>query len=264
MKVNLSFAAFPGMRYDQAISHGLNEAVCEPTLGRLSVEQVQFAPQSCREQLTLERAQEITRRFPESRFRLHANVRVTAKHLLQADLAGWEKYPDYFAQLATVSRAINAPAYSAHAGLREMATFNEVLNAARRATDLFGCPVAVEGHYPTPRAGWKYNISTWNEYRALFESGVPFALDLSHLNIVAHCSRQTNDTLVAEMLACERCIEIHVSENDGHRDQHQMLRTEPWWWPLQSHFNPQAVVFSEGNQLRKSQDEKNRARDGVR
>ena len=250
MIANLSFAAFPASKYDDAVKNGLLAPVFEPTLGRLSVEHVQWVPQTCREQLTAEKAVEMVRQFPQTQFRLHANVRVLKQHHLRADLAGYSEFPDYFSEMARVSRAINAPAYSAHAGLREMATFDKVLSAARRAAEQFGCPVAVEGHYPTPREGNKYNVSTWDEYRALFESQVTYALDLSHLNILAHYSRQRNETLVAEMLECERCIEIHVSENDGRGDQHQMLKSEPWWWPLQMHFNPKAVVFSEGNQTR--------------
>ena len=253
MIANLSFAAFPGCKYDQAIQMGLLIPLSEPALGRLSVEHVQWVPQTCREQLTVEKAVDMARQFPSTRFRLHANVRVMKNHLLRADLSGYSVFPDYFSEMARVSRAINAPAYSAHAGLRAMATFDEVLAAARRAADQFGCPVAVEGHYPTPREVNKYNVSTWDEYRALFESGVGYALDLSHLNILSHYSRHRNETLVAEMLACERCIEVHVSDNDGRGDQHQVLRSEPWWWPLQSHFNPNAIVFSEGNQKRSSQ-----------
>lgn len=49
------------------------------------------------------------------------------------------------------------------------------------------------------------------------------------------------------MLACDRCIEVHVSDNDGSGDWHQVCQATPWWAPLLSHINNQAVVFSEGN-----------------
>ena len=73
-----------------------------------------------------------------------------------------------------------------------------MFDKARRCSDLFGCPVAIEGQYPA--AGddpHKLLVSSWPEYRAVLDSGVPYALDLSHLNILAHRTGQRDDTLVA-------------------------------------------------------------------
>ncbi len=252
MIANVSLAVFPGLDYSQALQRGLVETCSEPLLGALATEHVQLVPQGCRQQLTMELAQEITLRFPATRFRLHANVRVLKNHNLNGDLAAWRVFPEYFAELARISRGIAAPAYSAHAGERAHGSLSDVLVAAQSAADLFGCPVAVEGHYPTPREPNRWNISSWDEYQLLFESGVPYALDLSHLNIVAFRSGSQQRSLVTEMLACERCIEIHLSDNDGRGDQHQVLNRAPWWWSLQPYFNPAAVVFSEGNQKRQS------------
>lgn len=251
MIANVSLAAFPGLDYAQALQRALVETCYDPLLGVLSTEQVQLVPQGCRQQLTMELAQEITRTFPSTRFRLHANVRVLKSHHLNGDLASWAQFPEYFAELARISRCIGAPAYSAHAGERARANLAGVIDSALRAADLFGCPVAVEGHYPTPKEPERWNVATWDEYRHLFESGAPYALDLSHLNIVACRSGHQQHALVTEMLACERCIEIHLSDNDGHGDQHQVLQRAPWWWCLRPYFNPNAVVFSEGNQKRK-------------
>ncbi|MDR2032821.1 MAG: hypothetical protein LBP86_11370 [Azoarcus sp.] len=88
---------------------------------------------------------------------------------------------------------------------------------------------------------------TWAEYRALFESGVPYALDLSHLNILATWSGRRETALVAEMLACERCLEIHVSDNDGHGDGHLVCEAPPWWFDLLDGCHGGAVIFAEGN-----------------
>lgn len=125
------------------------------------------------------------------------------------------------------------------------ATLDGVFDHARRCADRFGCPVAIEGMYPAKHAA--YLISTWAEYRALFDSGLPYALDLSHLNIVAVQSGVRHDALVADMLACERCREIHVSDNDGTGDQHRVGTSPAWWWPLLARAHPGAVIFSEGN-----------------
>ena len=111
------------------------------------------------------------------------------------------------------------------------------------ANPLFGCRVAVEGHYPT--RGDVFHIATWAEYAALHESGVDFALDLSHLNIVASHSGVIETNLVREMLASEHCLEVHVSGNDGTRDQHARLTREPWWLSLLGDVHPDAIVFCE-------------------
>ena len=123
-----------------------------------------------------------------------------------------------------------------------------MLDDARRCADLFDCPVGVEG--PSTSAGDVWLVSSWAEYRAVFESDVPYALDLSHLHILATRTGRFETTLVAEMLACERCVEVHVSANDGRGDWHQVCTEPPWWHPLLRHIHSNAVVFSEGNHRR--------------
>ncbi|WP_296224948.1 hypothetical protein [Ralstonia sp. UBA689] len=188
--------------------------------------------------------------FPGIQFRLHANVRVLPRHRL-ADLSTFDADLDWFQQAARISQRLSAPAYSAHAGYRHNATLSQVLNNTRRCADLFGCPVAVEGLYPDRHDAQL--VSTWEEYRTVFASGVPYALDLSHLFIVAHRYGR-EDGLVVDMLACERCIEVHVSDNDGSGDWHRVCHEPPWWYRLLAYLHPDAVVFSEGNHRRASEE----------
>ncbi|WP_084545947.1 hypothetical protein [Cupriavidus malaysiensis] len=214
----------------------------EPLFGELSVTHVQLAPQ-IRTVLDLEVADKLKLDHPNTRFRLHANVRVTEKFTL-ADLAGFERHMDWFKAAADVSRALGATAYTAHAGRRAEASLARALRYARQCADLFGCPVGIEGGYPD-RAGAQL-VSSWAEYRAVFESGVPYAIDLSHVHILSEASGERQETLLAEMLACERCIEVHVSDNDGLRDTHEICAEPPWWHSSLDHVNASAIVFSEG------------------
>jgi hypothetical protein len=245
MKAHVSLACWPGLHHQQAALR-LADPPSEPCFGRLSVEHVQLVPQSMG-RLDEALADDLRVACPGSRFRLHANVRVLPRHVI-ADLAGFHGHAEWFGQAARISQRLQAPAYTAHAGRRCQATLDEVLENARRCADLFDCPVGVEGHYPTPGDAWL--LSCWEEYRTLFESGVPYALDLSHLHIVAVQSGRREETLVAEMLACERCLEIHVSANDGRSDRHEVCGEPPWWYPLLANAHPAAVVFSEGNHRR--------------
>lgn len=249
MKAHTSLACWPGLRHDAAAAL-LREPVEEPLFGRLSTEHVQLVPQSlgC---LDEKLADALRAAHPDTRFRLHANVHVLPRRRL-ADLSGFALHADWFAQAARISRRLDAPAYTAHAGHRCEADLATMLDHARRCADLFGCPVGVEGHYPVPGDVWL--VSGWAEYRTVFESGVLYALDLSHLHILATRTGSSETTLVAEMLACERCIEVHVSANDGRGDWHQVCTEPPWWHSLLPHIHPDAAVFSEGNHRRARND----------
>lgn len=244
--VHVSLASWPGLRHEQAAQH-LSEEIGEPLFGVLSTAHVQLVPRNFG-MLTEDLTEQLMAAFPQVRFRLHANVRVLPENRI-ADLSGYRTHADWFECAARISRHLTAPAYTAHAGLRSESTLPAMLDNARRCADLFGCPVGVEGLYPAPSDPWL--VSSWAEYRQLFESGVPYALDLSHLNILAVCSGVRDDALVREMLACQRCIEVHVSANDGRGDWHQVCEQVPWWHPLLASIHPQAVVFSEGNHRRK-------------
>ncbi|HDR9471849.1 MULTISPECIES: hypothetical protein [Burkholderia cepacia complex] len=240
---NVSLAAWPGLRFEEAVAEAIDRPPHEPLLGTLECNHIQLCPQN-RGVLTPELAQDLRHRFPRTRFRLHANVRVLAARRL-ADLADWNPGDPYWQALAARSQSLAALAYTAHAGRRDRCTLSGLFDNARHAAALFNCPVGIEGHYPTRDN--PYLISDWNEYRVLFDSGVPYALDLSHLNIVSVRTRCREQTMVREMLACERCIEVHLSGNNGTRDEHRVLEQEPWWWSLLDAIHDHAVIFSEGN-----------------
>lgn len=245
MKAHVSLACWPGLYHEDAAQR-LADPPVEPCFGRLSTEQVQLVPQSMG-LLDETLVDALSEAFPDTQFRLHANVRVLARHVI-ADLSGFETHTEWFVQAARISQRLKAPAYTAHAGRRRQATLVGMLECARRCADLFGCPVGVEGHYPTPDNSWL--VSNWEEYRTLFESDVPYALDLSHLHIVATKSGRREVSLVAEMLSCERCLEVHVSANDGRGDRHEICTEAPWWYALLPRVHPKAVIFSEGNHRR--------------
>lgn len=240
--VHVSLGAYGRISHLLAIAQMLAYPPEEPLLGKLSTERVQLCPQN-HGTLDVEVAKEIRRLLPHIEWRLHANVRVDQVYRW-IDIGDWPQQRDYFDALAAVSKALDAPAYSAHAGRRDRATLVDVLNYARQLAYLFGVPVAIEGHYPTVDDFWL--ISSWREYQTLFESGVPYALDLSHLHILARQTGRYETGLLQEMLACERCLEVHISSNNGQADQHRPITEKPWWFPLLKKAHSKAVVFSEG------------------
>ena len=240
-----SLACWPGLTHMAGAAAAMS-GVREPLTGALHTDHVQLVPQSA-DVLDEALAEVMAKTWPSTTFRLHANVRVMPRRRL-ADLCTFERDLDWFTAAARVHHVLGADTYSAHAGLRRDASFAELLDNARRCSDLFGCEVAIEGQYPIAGAEpHKLLVSTWPEYQSLLDSGVPYALDLSHLNIVAHGTGRREDGLVADMLASPKCREVHISANDGRGDWHQVVRKETWWWPLLHHIHADAVIFSEGN-----------------
>ncbi|WP_290525981.1 hypothetical protein [Alcanivorax sp.] len=240
--VHVSLGAYGRVPHLVAIADALADPPSDPLLGRLDTSRMQICPQNTGV-LDLELCQQLREQYPHIEWRLHANVRTRSQHGF-IDLADWPKHEDYFSELGKLSRALSAPAYSAHAGKRSHASVEQVIDYSCELTDLFGIPVAIEGHYPMPDDRWLF--SSWAEYRQLLESDAYFALDLSHLHILASRTRTIETGLVREMLSCERCIEVHVSHNDGQRDQHLPLVHLPWWLPVLRHTDNQAAIFSEG------------------
>ncbi|MCA3173958.1 MAG: hypothetical protein ING36_00245 [Burkholderiales bacterium] len=247
--IHCSMAAFPGMSHLDAVKLAIARQATgqleESALGLISLGHVQLVPQNrgCIDPCL---ASGLREAYPHIQFRLHANVRVSDRWAIY-DLAGFKLLHSHFVEAARIHALLGATAYSAHSGRRDQATLPELFDYARRAADLFNSPVAIEGQYPT--AHNEYLISSWQEYQTLFESGVPYALDLSHLNIVAQQTGETWTTLVREMLSSDRCLEVHLSDNDGTGDHHQRLNRQPWWFDLLKDINPDAVLFTEGNHL---------------
>jgi hypothetical protein len=247
--IHLSLAALPGLRHEEAArtAHIWSQAglLSEPLLGAIRLDRVQLVPQG-RGVLDFGLCETLQEEHPNTQFRLHANCRVLPARHVMADLSGLSLHEPYFDQAAKISKALCAQAYSAHAGRRSEATMGEMMDNARRLSDRFDCPVAIEGHYPDAHNTWLVN--SWSEYEQVWASGLPYALDLSHLNILRHKTRHTEWDLISEMLSSDQCLEVHVSANDGHGDQHQICADEVWWWDvLQVCTHPDAVIFSEGN-----------------
>lgn len=244
MKINLSLAAYPRHSALRAMRRATEEKVSEPLIGRLHLDHVQICPQNTGV-LTPEVIQELMLYYPHTQFRLHANARVEYKRQV-VDLDSFDPMSSYWKRLRAVSFSLRAPAYTAHAGLRANCSLVDVLANTLRAEDFMGIPVGIEGHYPTPRG--IYLLDSWTDYKVLLNSGVNYALDLSHLQILAEQTKMYHTGLMRELLSSAHCLEVHVSDNDGRRDSHKLLEQEPWWWPLLKYVHPNAVIFSEGTQ----------------
>jgi hypothetical protein len=243
--VHVSLGAYGRVPHLVAITDALADPPSDPLLGQLDTTRMQICPQNTGA-LDLEWCQQLRALHPDIEWRLHANVRTRKEHGF-IDLADWPEHRSYFRELAKLSDALAAPAYSAHAGRRRHGSIEQVIEHSHALSDLFGIPVAIEGHYPIPDNIWLF--SSWAEYQMLLESSAYFALDLSHLHILASRTRTIETALVIEMLTCERCLEVHVSHNNGRYDQHLPLVHVPWWLSVMELADTHGVIFSEGRVL---------------
>ena len=253
MNVQTSLACYPGKHVLDAATLAAAEAaagtLAEPGLGVLGLEHVQLVPQNLGllDESLVDAVQAL---LPASRLRLHANTRLLEKHRF-ADLARLDRDLDWWARAVQMASHLGCASWSAHSGARSDCSLQQLLDNARRVNEWMRgrCRIAIEGQYPTP--GDRLLVSTWAEYEQLLGAhDVDFAIDLSHLHILAHHDGR-QDALVRELLQSPRCVEVHLSSNDGRADTHRTLSSlDVWWAPLLPHIHPGAVVFTEGNRLR--------------
>ena len=235
---------FPGLRYEDGVAEAM--ALCG-TREDLDPSHLQLCPQSwgaVDEGL----AYTLQERYPGTSFRLHSNVRTPAgvdEVTAADDCPGAMKRLLCFDQL---SACFGAPVYSLHAGTRQQMSLSQMFDNLRRLNDRFEMTVAVEGMYPHPRHD--YLLDSWADYEALLKAKLPFALDLSHLNIVAYREKRRDLQLTRSLLASPCCLEVHLADNNGHADQHHPLSTDrrEWWWPALDALQEGAVVFAEERQ----------------
>lgn len=248
--IHTATASFPAMPLLDAVK-ACASGISEPLLGTLSSAHMQLCPQS-RGRITEAVCDELMARHPQTQFRLHANVHVLERGMVRWDASNFSADTQhYFQRLAEISKRLNAPAYTLHAGHQSNASLSQMIENLKRIQDIFGdIKVGVEGLYPS-RSNPQL-MDDWASYASVIESGAFFALDLSHLKILPKATSAEHIAQLSEWLTLDNCLECHLSDNNFLHDEHSLLDVEPYWWDAfqTTVINPTAVVFSEGNQLR--------------
>jgi len=246
-KIMAASALAPGISHARAMA-AIAAGVADPVLGPISADEVQLCPQHSGK-LHEALIDELMDAHPNTRFRIHATPRVSGDHHHRiVDAANVSEHPEQIARTAELSRRMKAPAYTLHAGRRSEGTLEKAIDNVKRLQDLFQCPVGIEGLYPSNGPNDVWLMATWAEHEAVLRSGVPVAIDLSHLNIVARRERDERPDLVEELVSSPNVIELHLSDNQARLDSHQpMTPGKPVWWMKHlAAVNPAATVFYEG------------------
>lgn len=249
MMINASTAMFPGLPLLDAVRLLHETDISEPLFGPISTRHVQLCPQNAT-QITEALCDDLLDTYPDTKFRLHANAHVLKNRVIidASDSIDRAINVEYFQQLALISRRLNAPAYSLHAGYVHNNDMTGMIRNVKFIQQLFGdIPVAVEGLYPL--AVKQQLMRSMLEYEMVYEHGLNVALDLSHIKIIAKRGAFSIQML-KDMLESPQTLEVHLSDNDGTRDAHVPLSEEPFWWDtLQSAtLHKHTTIFTEGNQ----------------
>jgi hypothetical protein len=117
--------------------------------------------------------------------------------------------------------------WSLHAGHSMHASLDQVIERVRLLGQWSGgrIDVAVEGNPPSPGA----LLSSWDDYRMLLDSGVPYVVNTAHLEILE--SREGEDDCVTgRIFALPQCRLVHASGTDGRGLRRWLLADKPWWF----------------------------------
>lgn len=248
-------AAFAGFTHHEAAAR-IAQGLSEPLLGALDGSQVQLCPQNS-STLGEEECARLREDFPSVAFRVHANASCGGKFGLHDASSDWSSraFQEWKAMLRRACQALDAPAYSWHAGRSTNASLSQALARTKDLEQELGIPVGIEGLYPSAATPWL--MSSFEDYRAAMASGAAFAIDLSHWQIVAKASGRREMGLLRDLLSHPRCVEIHISDNDGVRDNHRKLERQPFWFGLLCELSAKkllrADIFSEGLQASNKQ-----------
>lgn len=249
LSVHPASAVYPGFTHAQSVQL-LHKQAFQAPWGSLDLGHIQLCPQhkgSVNEALI----DQLCTLYPDTRFRLHANVRLMDQFGLFDASTPWDHpiFTQWRGHLKTINDLLQRPVYSWHAGRSRTATLQQAIDQTQRLQEYLQAPCAIEGLYPS-REGWL--MSCIADYAYVFEhSDVYYALDLSHWKICVMQqvpSDHWHFDLLQRMLLSERCLEVHVSDNDGIHDAHQKMKQPHWqhfFQQLQPQLHSNTRVFSE-------------------
>jgi hypothetical protein len=250
LPVYAASAMFAGFTHQEAVER-IVAGVSEMELGVISPKKIQLCPQNT-STLDEQSCQELTDAFRGTEFRIHANTSCGKLFGLYDASSQWNSgsFLAWKKQLKLACGRLGAKAYSWHAGRADRCTLSEAIRHTKELEQELGIPVGMEGLYPSKTTPWL--MQSFDEYEQVMKSGINYALDLSHWEIITKSIGVKNEGLLVDMLTSAGCMEIHLSDNDGRRDKHQKLERKPFWFSILCNLQARGVikadVFSEGLQ----------------
>ena len=242
LNIQTTTAMFPGLPFLPALEQISRETQKRP---ELHMDWVQLCPQSfgCVNDGLLVSLKE---KYPNTKFQLHSNVRIIhGKEPVHGSSSG--KWVDvYLQELIRLTKITGCGIYSIHSGYEDEMSLQDMFSNVRKMNSDCDITIAIEGLYPERNR--EALVRNWDQYQQLLDADIPYAIDLSHLNIVAKAEGH-RFYLVQKLLASYNCKEVHLSSNHGRLDSHLPFTKEKheWWWPLLEYCQAETRIFSEEN-----------------
>lgn len=235
----LATSCYPGFNVEAATRQIVNDFSL--------TKYIQLCPQNNTEIITTDLLKSIRMEYPTIQFRFHANPRITKNYLL-VDLSSdfrTKKNKEYITTMRNMNDILGGSDYTIHAG--DNKNIKQIEYRVNYLSDFFGCKVGVEGLYTGIRG---YSLNSWSQYaELLIKTKINYAIDLSHINIIAKNESYNDFPLLAELLSSDRCIEVHISGNDGYCDRHEIYRSDDlyvnFYLDNMSRFNFKSILFLE-------------------
>lgn len=150
---------------------------------------------------------------------------------------------EYFERLTNWLAAMQITAYSVHAGRIDTTApeigidrFLENLTQLTQLCRARGIRLGVETMYPSllDRTE-RYFMQNGAEIEQVLQAipDVDLVIDLAHLNLWHDCS--IPEKLQVLQSTNDRLLELHISDNDGIRDNHTQISETTWWVPDVAH-----------------------------
>ncbi|MGG6270898.1 sugar phosphate isomerase/epimerase family protein [Leptolyngbya sp. AN03gr2] len=160
---------------------------------------------------------------------------------------------DYFERLSDWLAVMQITAYSVHAGridtaVPEMSTDHFLENLAQLAQLCRDRAIrlGVETMYPSLLdcidRHLMQNGAEIEQFLAILPN-VDLVIDLAHLNLWRNCSN--SEKLQVLHRAGDRLLELHISDNDGIRDNHTQISDTTWWVPYVGRFPREVPIVLE-------------------
>ena len=170
------------------------------------------------------------------------------------DEAGYNASSDLVKKALYLAKISDAPIYGIHAGYLSKAKANDkgyfefdqeevkYEKAFQKAVEFItgfagefkksNISLIVENLFPSPKKRHSLNC-TYEEISSFFDSvpnNIGFLLDLGHLNVSSNVLQFDRNKILDKILSnlSNRILEIHISENNGLKDDHMAVKENSW------------------------------------
>lgn len=153
------------------------------------------------------------------------------------DLNYFERLTDWLAAMPISAYSVHAACIDVNHSDAQIAQFFEHLTQLDQLCRERSIRLGVETMYPTlhdhAQRYFMQNLAEIEQFLTVMPN-VDLVIDLAHLHLWHDCS--IPEKLQVLQSSNNRLLELHISDNDGIRDNHTQISEATWWLPHIAHF----------------------------